>query len=134
MKKYYGFALAAIGLAGLSLAFQAAGKTEIVSLPKTAAFLETAARLGLDLLAERDGRIFIVAPPADLRKIEDNGLSYRKETERFAPAGPAADSPLLASPIGAFHTHQELEDDLVARKIAGHRCHLRVTESHPAQC
>ncbi len=36
MKKY-GFAFAAIGLAGLSLAFQATGKTEIVSLPKTAA-------------------------------------------------------------------------------------------------
>lgn len=117
MKKY-GFAFAAIGLAGLSLAFQATGKTEIVSLPKTAAVLETAARLGLDLLAERDGRVFIVAPPADLRKIERNGLSYRKETERFAPAGPAADSPLLASPIGAFHTHQELEDDLVALEAA----------------
>jgi hypothetical protein len=105
-------------LAGLSLAFQATGKTEIVSLPKTAAVLETAARLGLDLLADRDGRVFIVAPPADLRKIERNGLSYRKETERFAPAGSTADSPLLASPIGAFHTHQELEDDLMALEAA----------------
>ena len=53
----------------------AAEKTEIISLPKTAAIFRTAYRLGLDLLAERDGRILIVASAADLRRLEEEGLA-----------------------------------------------------------
>ncbi|MBN1939208.1 MAG: zinc carboxypeptidase [Candidatus Aminicenantes bacterium] len=93
---------------------QSFDKTEIISLPKTAAVLEAAARLHLDLLSERDGRIFVVAPPDIRRIIEAEGLAYLLETERFAPAAAEADSPLLSSPIGDYHTHQELEDDLYA--------------------
>ncbi len=89
-------------------------KTEIISLPKTPAIFRTASRLELDLLAERDGRIYIVVSAADLRRLEEEGLAYRKETERFAPADPSAETPPLSSPLGAFHTHRELYDDLSA--------------------
>jgi len=113
MKKYRFPALILL-LSAVVSGFQTAGKVEIVSLPKTAAVLEAAARLNWDLLMERDGRVFVVAPPADLRKIKEEGWSFRLETESFAPAEPSAESPLLSSPIGAYHTGAELKDDLDA--------------------
>lgn len=106
--------LALIGLTVLGFSFQTQERTEIVSVPKTEAFLKAAARLELDLLSEKDGRIYVVASPADLRLIEDLGLTYKLETRSFAPAKPAAESPFAASPIGAFHTGQELGEDLNA--------------------
>jgi len=87
---------------------------KIVSFPKTAAVLDAAARLGLDLLAEIDGRVFVVASPSDLRKIEELGLPCLDETGMIAPPVPAAVPVSSASPIGAYHTHQELADDLAS--------------------
>jgi carboxypeptidase T len=91
--------------------------TKIVSLPQTAAVLETAARLGLDLLTEIDGRVFIAASPSDLWKIEKLGLLYRDETGTLAPPVLSAGPESSASPIGAYHTHQELEDDLTTLQL-----------------
>ena len=74
----------------LGIASPIQDRVEIISLPKTAAVREAAAKLHLDLLTEKDGRIFVVAPPSDLQKIVGAGLSYRLETRSFAPATPEA--------------------------------------------
>ncbi|MCX6565862.1 MAG: M14 family metallopeptidase [Candidatus Aminicenantes bacterium] len=88
--------------------------TKIISLPQTSAVLDAAARLGLDLLAEIDGRIFIAVSPSDLRKIEKLGLFYLCDTRTLAPPASSTGPESSTSPIGAYHTHQELEDDLTA--------------------
>ncbi|MHB8055217.1 MAG: M14 family metallopeptidase [Candidatus Aminicenantales bacterium] len=88
-------------------------ETEIISLPKTAAALDTTLRLKLDRLAEAGGRIFIAAAPSDLGKIKASGLRFRNETWAFPPAFPAAAAD-SSNPIGAFHTGREIADAFAA--------------------
>ena len=87
---------------------------KIVSFPRTTAVCEAAIWLGLDLLAEIDGRVFVAASPADLRKLEELGLPGLDETRTFAAPEASAVPVSTASPIGAYHTHHELADDLAS--------------------
>lgn len=84
---------------------------EVVSVAKTPGAAARLARLGLDLLAEAGGRIYVVAGPADLVRLERAGFPYRLETGRLAPAAPR--KPEASGDInGAFHSYPEVEADL----------------------
>ena len=84
---------------------------EIVSVPKTAAAAASLPALGLDLLADWDGRIYIVAEPRDLALLKSRGIAFRYDTWSFAPAVPRPRG--QGGPIGAFHTGLQLERDLL---------------------
>jgi len=77
---------------------------EIVSFPMTASTAARLASLGLDLLGERNGRLYVAAGPRDLELLAVEGIALRHETWLLAaPQG---------GPIGAYHTGSQLERDL----------------------
>jgi hypothetical protein len=90
---------------------QAGALPEIVSVPKSAAVLDRLLRLDLDFLADWRGRLYIVAPPRDVQLLESRGIPFRFETPAFAPAAPRP--AVQGGPIGAYHTHGQLERDLL---------------------
>jgi hypothetical protein len=90
---------------------QALPLPEIVSVPKSAPLAARLSALGLDLLADWDGRLYIVAPPRDICLLESLGISFRYETWSFAPAVPRLAT--QGGPIGAYHTGLSLERDLL---------------------
>ena len=104
-----GFAIALIGALG------AGGQTpplpEIVSVAKSGSVLDLLSRLGFDFLADRNGRLYIVAPPGDVQRLESLEIPFRYETWSFAPTIPRRAT--QGGPIGAFHTGPQLEKDLL---------------------
>ncbi len=109
--------IACILALGLSSSFAGPGGADevIVSVAKSGP--EDAARLralGLDLLFEAEGRVFIVASPADLGALETAGLAFRFETERCPSAGasPAPSTQAAGGLNGAFHDYSEVEAEL----------------------
>ena len=101
----------------LTFAFAGPGGTDEVVVSVAKSGPEDVARLralGLDLLFEAEGRVFIVASPADLGALETAGLAFRFETERLAPTGSfAALAPQAAGDInGDFHDYAEVEAEL----------------------
>ncbi len=117
MKKIATVIILVMGLVLSSSPAGSGGSGEvIVSVEKTGPAAVRLRALGLDLLLESGGRIFLVASPKDLRALEAAGLTYRFETERLAPAGPApAASPQAAGDInGAFHSYAEVQAELEA--------------------
>ncbi len=75
----------------------------VLSAPGRAAELR---RRGLDLLADWEGRIYILARGGEPDVLRAAGLSWAPETGRF-PASPAGLN-------GAYHTYKELEKDIFA--------------------
>jgi murein tripeptide amidase MpaA len=74
----------------------------------------TAARLGrkgLDLLMEKDGRVYIVASPGEMAALAALRVAYIIETERFLPSDPRV-SAVDGGINGAYHSTLELETDL----------------------
>jgi hypothetical protein len=100
--------------AGLLPGPQEPGDSEIVSVAKTP-FIENKLKdLGLDLLADWDGRIFIVARPEDLRALGQAKIPFTVETAKFPPFAQTA-APAPGGGInGAYHSYRELETDLLA--------------------
>jgi len=87
--------------------------SEILSVAKSDLTIERVRTMGLDLLLEHGGRVYIVASPADLQNIGAAGIPYRLETDRLAPtiaAGPEAQGDIN----GAFHSYYEVETELKA--------------------
>jgi carboxypeptidase T len=83
----------------------------VVSVAKSGPVMVRLRRMGLDLLMEAGGRVFVVASPADIRRLEAAGLAYRDETGRLAPAG-AASEQASGDLNGAFHSYVEVEAEL----------------------
>jgi len=114
MKKIFFFLFVlVIVITGSPLFAQKPQDTEIVSVLRTEAHFRALSRLGLDLVADWGGRIYIAAPPSDLRKIENLGLPIRIETWTLNPKV-SVSTGAADNPIGAYHTHRELETDLLA--------------------
>ncbi len=90
--------------------------TDIVSVAKTAEILKKLAHLSLDWLMEWEGRLYIVAGPGDLARIEQANVPCRVETAKFYPHH----SPLAAQGgiNGDYHSYYELETDLKALESA----------------
>jgi carboxypeptidase T len=90
---------------------------DILSVRKTGAISACVKAMGLDLLMEKDGRIFIVAGPHDAARLSALDIPFTIETPRFAPAA-AGDVRIAGGTNGAFHTYAELEADLKALESA----------------
>ena len=103
-----------LGLA-LSVSFAVPGGADevIVSVAKSGPAVSRLRAMGLDLLQEAQGRVFIVASPADLRKLEAAGLDYRLESQPSI-AAPAGSTQAASDINGAFHSYLEVEAELQA--------------------
>jgi carboxypeptidase T len=112
MKRIVALAVLVLALAlGLSFGDRRPGEVSIVSLGKAEVPASRLRALDLDLLMERGGRVYILASPADLERLQASGVSYRLEKEIFAPAlspEPGAEGDVN----GAFHSYPEVESEL----------------------
>lgn len=90
------------------------GLSEIVSVAKTP-FLENKLKdMGLDLLADWDGKIFIVARPEDLVALGQAKILFTVETAKFPPFAQSMAPPAGGGINGAYHSYRELEADMLA--------------------
>ncbi len=91
--------------------------TDIISVDKNQTILEKLWGMNLDLLMERNGKIFIVASIDDLIKLEEKNITYTLETQNFYPL--KQENITIQSGInGAFHSYKEIEQDLLAIESA----------------
>ena len=91
--------------------------TDIISVDKNQTILEKLWGMNLDLLMERNGKIFIVASIDDLIKLEEKNIAYTLETQNFYPL--KQENITIQSGInGAFHSYKEIEQDLLAIESA----------------
>jgi hypothetical protein len=102
-------------LAALALAAPAgwpAGEgRQIISVSKRDIDPARLARQGLDLLMEKDGRVFILADPQEMASLAERRVAYTIESSgAFSARGPALSA--AGGINGAFHSTLELETDL----------------------
>lgn len=91
----------------------AAGAGSVISVAKSDFSAARLGRKGLDLLMEKNGRVYIVASPGEMAALVALRVDYTIETDRFLPSGPPA--PAAGGGInGAYHSTLELETDLRA--------------------
>ena len=91
--------------------------TDIISVDKNQTILEKLWGMNLDLLMERNGKIFIVASIDDLIKLAEKNIAYTLETQNFYPL--KQENITIQSGInGAFHSYKEIEQDLLAIESA----------------
>ena len=101
-------AAAAIGLAGSG---RAAEDGQVVSVAKRDFDAARLGRKGLDLLMEKDGRVYLVASPGEIAALAALRVACAVETPRFLQA--AGQGLSAAGGInGAYHSTLELETDL----------------------
>jgi murein tripeptide amidase MpaA len=101
-------AAAAIGLAGSG---RAAEDGQVVSVAKRDFAAARLGRKGLDLLMEKDGRVYLVASPGEIAALAALSVACAVETPRFLQA--AGQGLSAAGGInGAYHSTLELETDL----------------------
>jgi murein tripeptide amidase MpaA len=92
-------------------------KKEIVSVERTPRLAAGLQPLGLDLLFEWEGRVYILADPQDLRSLDRNGIPYLIESYKF-PALNRRPAILKGGIEGDYHSYVELEADLQALEQA----------------
>ncbi|HYA48340.1 MAG TPA: M14 family metallopeptidase [Burkholderiales bacterium] len=105
----------AVGLAWVLLPVRAAADEtgEIVSIDKKEFLAHRLERRGLDLLMEKEGRVYAVVSPGELAALFAARVRFTRVTERFFPydqTGISADGGLN----GAYHSTLELETDFRA--------------------
>jgi carboxypeptidase T len=107
--------LAALGLllalAALPLLLDAQGPMEVVSIPAGEFRLKGLGRLGLDLLFEKRGRVYVAASPDEVAALAEARIAFTFETARFASAAAAGIS-AAGGLNGAYHSSLELETEL----------------------
>ncbi len=84
---------------------------EIVSVASRDFVVRGLARKGLDLLAQKDGRVYIVLAPGDLAVLNAAGVPFVDETERFF-AIRQSETAVAGDINGAYHSYPELETAL----------------------
>jgi hypothetical protein len=88
-----------------------AGDGQIVSVAKRDFTAARLGRMGLDLLMEENGRVYIVASPGEMAALARLRVAYAIETGRFLRTG--TQGLAAAGGInGAYHSTLELETDL----------------------
>jgi len=102
---------------------QTYAETEIISVEKTPQITSKLQEMGLDLMMEWKGRIYIVAhrEHADLSRLETAGIPYQLETQNFYPYNYPNNEKELSvqtSLNGDYHSYAELERDLMALEEA----------------
>jgi len=86
--------------------------TEIISIEKTYKNREKIKKLHLDLLMEKDGRIYIVAHSEDIAGLKEQSVPFILETHKFSPVHQKNVS-IQGGANGDFHSYIELERDLL---------------------
>jgi len=86
--------------------------TEIISIEKTHENRGKIKKLHLDLLMEKDGRIYIVADLEDIAGLNDQSVPFILETHNFPPVHKTNVS-VQGGANGDFHSYTELERDLL---------------------
>ncbi len=85
----------------------------VVSIAKRDFVRRGLARKGLDLLMERNGRVYVVASPGDIASLGDARVRFRAET-LGSPATPGPQALAEGGINGAYHSALELETELRA--------------------
>jgi carboxypeptidase T len=86
-------------------------KQEIISVEKTPGVAARLQTLGLDLLFEWEGRIYILAEPQDIHRLARNGIPYLLESSKFPALNPRS-ADIQGGLNGSYHSYSELETDL----------------------
>jgi len=106
--------LTIVTLFSLSLQSQSYGNREIISVEKNQEILNKLVEMNMDLLMERDGRIYIVASPNDLVHLNTSNIAYEVKSPDFYTLDQDAVPLSIQSGInGEFHSYAELERDLM---------------------
>ncbi len=92
-------------------------KHEIISVEKTPGLAAGLQTLGLDLLFEWEGRIYILAGPPDIRRLESSRIPYLLESPKFPALNPRS-ARIQGGINGEYHSYSELEADLRALESA----------------
>lgn len=86
---------------------------DIISIQKNQVPLKNLLEMNLDLLMEKDGKIYIVVSPEDLIALNAKNVSYSIESHKFFPEDRKAFT-IQTGVNGDFHSYVELERDLMA--------------------
>lgn len=84
---------------------------EIISIDKKEFLARRLGRRGLDLLMEKDGKVYAVVSPAELAGLFADRVPFARETDRFYPFAPTGISP-AGGLNGAYHSSLELDTEL----------------------
>ncbi|MGB8957735.1 MAG: M14 family metallopeptidase [Candidatus Aminicenantales bacterium] len=104
-------ALAAAAVIGLAGAGRAAEDGQVVSVAKKDFAAARLGRKGLDLLMEKNGRVYLVASPGEIAALSALHVAWTVETPRLLQAaGPGLSA--AGGINGAYHSTLELETDL----------------------
>ncbi len=106
------FLLLFLAISQVPLLAQNYASTEIISIEKTHENREKIKNLPLDLLMEKDGRIYIVADFEDITDLNDQSVPFILETHNF-PAVHQTGVSIQGGVNGDFHSYTELERDLL---------------------
>ncbi len=106
------FLLFSLSFSHVPLFAQNYASTEIISIAKTNENREKIKKLPLDLLMEKDGRIYIVAKSEDMAGLNEQSVPFILETHNFPPVHQTNFS-VQGGVNGDFHTYTELERDLL---------------------
>jgi murein tripeptide amidase MpaA len=90
---------------------ETAREKDIVSVARTPRIAARLQPLGLDLLFEWEGRVYVLAGPRDLHKLDLNHIPYLVESHRF-PALTSRQAFLQGGINGDYHSYLELESGL----------------------
>jgi len=96
-----------------SLGGQSYTDREIIRIEKNQEFLKELLELNLDLLMEKDGKIYVVASSNDLVALDSRNIPYAIESHKFYPKDQDGYT-IQAGVNGDFHSYAELERDLMA--------------------
>lgn len=104
--------LSIFGLFSLVLQAQDYWDRKIICVEKDQNTMTKLARMNLDLLMEKDGKIYIVAGPDDLSNLNINHIPYLIISRHIYPS--SQDRMSIQSGVnGEFHSYAELEQDLL---------------------
>jgi len=114
IKKTIALTLLLLAVSRTMPAPQNGAHTEIVSVLKTPSLEGKLRAMDLDLFADWNGKIYIVARPEDLRALGQADIIFSMETANFLPFALRTALPARGGINGAYHTYKELETDLLA--------------------
>jgi len=93
------------------------GDHDVVSFEKTPEMVRTLQRLQLDLLMEKDGRIYAVVGARDLLRLSQELIPFAIETPDFPPYS-GKHMAVQGGINGEFYSYQEVEAELLALEQA----------------
>jgi len=90
---------------------------EIVSIEKTPEIIPRIRKMGLDLLMEWEGRIYILAGFEELVKLKIENIPYKLEGSDFLSSN-IQDATAQSSINGDYHSYYEIEQELTAMEVS----------------